>query len=253
MLACADVAYLCLPLYVPFLAERPIPVELNTVMHGESCDISSATGGETDSSLLCGISLEDLQDTGLEATDDWSDEAVWERMASDMELDSHDTSHTAGVTCEWPGPVVTSTQKARKNGSSIVSGNPTVQGLGGGSATPDGGSGPDVVCDSMDSEKSYTTAPSSAVSWSHGPGSGMTYDCGCGTPPSDHEDLLFNEAYDAYVSGFDNSYTVYSTRILRGRGPGAELRAQKKKIRGACLWHVDSHVACAWGSKIALA
>ena len=234
---------------MPFLAERPIPVELNTVMQGESCDLSSATGGETDSSLLSGISLEDLQDTGLE-------EAVWERMASDMELDSPDTSHAAGVTCEWPGPVVTSTQKARKNGSSIVSGNPTVQGLGGGSATvttPAGGSGPDIVCDSMDSEKRYATAPSSTVSWSHSSSSEMASDCGCGTPPSDQEDLLFNEAYDAYVSGFDNSYTVYSTCIVRGWGPGAGgLRAQKN-MRGARVARGLSRGVGIWDIPLALA
>lgn len=196
-----------MPSTIPSLTEYPIPVELNAVIQRGTCALSSVMDSETDTSLLSGISLEDLQGTGLETTAVWSDEAVWERMASDMSLDFSGTDRTAGVTCEWPEPIVTS---AGRNGPAIAGSSSGTHGLDGGSVavtTPAGGNGLGMICDSVDSKRSCASASPGVSTRCHSGSSGMTSDCGCRTPPSDHEDLFFNKAYDAYESRFVNSYT----------------------------------------------
>ena len=144
------------------------------------------------SSLLSGLSLEDLMEPVPETDCDSSDDAIWEKVASEMERVPDDQignsaqlqlAQAAQPRCQTqlgvtesvvPVPPTHSPCCASKNQCGA-------RGVGPGVATAVvSGRGSHFPCGPVD------TASSS---------------CAC----NDHEDVLFNEAYDAYESSFDSN------------------------------------------------
>ena len=145
----------------------------------------SSSQSPATSSLLSGISLEVLMEPMPETDCDFSDDEIWGKVASEMDLNSAQLqlARAAQPRCQTQLGVTESAVPVTPTHSPCCASK---------SQCGDGGVGPGVATAVVSGRDFHSPCARGSVDI-------VSSSSGC----NDREDTLFNEAYDAYESSFD--------------------------------------------------